>query len=381
MKRPNLVVVHRTEITSACIPLSEKLADHHAILQGYLDTHVTRNHSKRTIDSEQQFLKGWFEGFMVQDDQHPDGERSLMIWEAMTPVLGRQRIIEFSKGLITSEFKPRTVNTYLGKLRRLFQYVLDNPYIPGNEVQLIITKYGRIEQPVKEYDYPVHILDPEDEGFVLTGKQLTQFYDFIRKEYISHNPKKLTASRDYTMIVLAGESGLRANEILNLDALKPHRDIFYEHNCIQTRHGKGVKGSGKRIRKTIFTPLAQATLHVYEEQIRPNFANAKSNPALFLSESGERISYQAMWRSLHVIVCEARKAGLELPHSLAWHSLRKSFATNFMEQNPDKIWVLMDMMGHRNPSTLHCYVKHSRSYYDRVIDSIVKNLIPNTTNA
>jgi hypothetical protein len=37
MKRPNLVVVHRTEITSACIPLSEKLADHHAILQGYLD--------------------------------------------------------------------------------------------------------------------------------------------------------------------------------------------------------------------------------------------------------------------------------------------------------------------------------------------------------
>ncbi|AUB42508.1 Site-specific recombinase XerD [Nostoc flagelliforme CCNUN1] len=282
MKRPNLVVVHRTEITSACIPLSEKLADHHAILQGYLDTHVTRNHSKRTIDSEQQFLKGWFEGFMVQDDQHPDGERSLMIWEAMTPVLGRQRIIEFSKGLITSEFKPRTVNTYLGKLRRLFQYVLDNPYIPGNEVQLIITKYGRIEQPVKEYDYPVHILDPEDEGFVLTGKQLTQFYDFIRKEYISHNPKKLTASRDYTMIVLAGESGLRANEILNLDALKPHRDIFYEHNCIQTRHGKGVKGSGKRIRKTIFTPLAQATLHVYEEQIRPNFPNAEPLEAFVL---------------------------------------------------------------------------------------------------
>lgn len=379
MNRPHLAVVHRIDVACACISFSQKLADHHAILQGYLDTHTTRNHSDITIEAERRYLKGWFANFMVKDDSHPDGERQLLIWEAMMPVVGRQRIVEFSKGLVNLGLKPRTVNGYLGQLKRFFHYVFEYPYIPSDEVQLITAKYGPIEQPVLEYDYPVHVLDQEEEGFVLTGKRLTQFYDFIRTEYISRNQKKLPVSRDYTMIVLAGESGLRANEILCLDALKPHRDLFYEQSRIQTRFGKGTKGSGKRVRKTIFTPFAQATMRVYEERIRLNFPNAKSNPALFLTESGDRISYKTMWHSLHNLGKEARTAGLELPPKLSWHSLRKSFATNFMEKYPDKVWVLMDMMGHLNPSTLHRYVKHSRSYYDQAVDSIINELIPSTT--
>ena len=379
MTRPQLALVHNVEIVSTPIPFSQLLADHHAILQGYLDTHITRNHSDITIERERSFLIGWFESFMMQDDNHPDGERQLFVWEAMLPVLGRQRIIGFSKGLVEAGLKPRTVQTYLGSLRRLFQYVLEFPYIPATEVQSIVSKYGRLEQPVLEYDYPVHVLDQEEEGFVLTGEQLLRFYDFVRLEYIGHNQKKLPASRDYTMIVVAGESGLRADEIRHLDALGPHRDLFYEHNSIQTRYGKGTKGSGKRVRKTIFTPFAQDTMHIYEERIRPNFPNAKTDPALFLTESGERMSYKAMWHNLHSIVEEARKAGLEVPPKLSWHSLRKSFATNFLEQHPDRPWVLMDLLGHLNPSTLHRYVKHSRTYYEQAIDEIVGAMVAEAT--
>jgi site-specific recombinase XerD len=367
MTRPQLALVHNVNTVSTPIPFSQQLADHRAILQGYLDTHITRNHCDYTLESERRFLVGWFESFMMLDDTHPDGERQLFVWEAMVPVLGRQRIIGFSKGLVEAGLKPRTVQSYLGSLRRLFQYVLEYPYIPGTQVQSIVSTYGRLEQPVLEYDYPVHVLDPEEEGFVLTGEQLLRFYDFVRLEYIGRNQKKFPASRDYTMIVAAGESGLRADEIRHLDALGPHRDLFYEQNCIQTRHGKGTKGSGKRVRKTIFTPFAQATMRVYEERIRPNFPNAKTDPALFLTESGERISYKAMWHNLHCIVEAARKAGLEVPPKLSWHSLRKSFATNFMEQHPDRPWVLMDLLGHLNPSTLHRYVKHSRAYYEQAI--------------
>lgn len=379
MTRPQLALVHNVEIASTPIPFSQLLADHHAILQGYLDTHITRNHSDITIERERSFLIGWFESFVMQDDNHPRGERQLFVWEAMLPVLGRQRIIGFSKGLVDAGLKPRTVQTYLGSLRRLFQYVLEYPYIPGTEVQSIVSKYGRLEQSVLEYDYPVHVLDQEEEGFVLTGEQLLRFYDFVRLEYIGHNQKKLPASRDYTMIVVAGESGLRADEIRHLDALGPHRDLFYEQNCLQTRHGKGTKGSGKRVRKTIFTPFAQDTMRIYEERIRPHFPNAKTDPALFLTESGERTSYKAMWHNLHSIVEEARKAGLEVPPKLSWHSLRKSFATNFMEQHPDRPWVLMDLLGHLNPSTLHRYVKHSRTYYEQAIDEIVGAMVAEAT--
>ncbi len=212
MTRPQLALVHNVEVVSTPISFSQLLADHHAIVQGYLDTHITRNHSDYTIESERRFLVGWFESFMMPDNSHPDGERQLFVWEAMVPVLGRQRIIGFSKGLVDAGLKPRTVQGYLGFLRRLFQYVLEFPYIPGTEVQSIVSKYGRLEQPVLEYDYPVHVLDQEEEGFVLTGEQLLRFYDFVRLEYIGHNQKKLPASRDYTMIVVAGESGLRAEK-------------------------------------------------------------------------------------------------------------------------------------------------------------------------
>jgi site-specific recombinase XerD len=379
MSHPKLALVQNLEGYSTPVPFSQMLADHHALLQGYLDTHITRNHSDRTIESERRFLLGWFESFVAQDDGHPDGQRQLLVWEAMEPVQGRQRIVAFSKGLVDAGLKPRTVHGYLGSLRRLFEYILEYPYIPGAQVQSIVAKYGRLEQPVLEYDYPVHTLDQDEEGFVLTGDQLLQFYDFVRLEHIGSNQKKLPASRDYTMIVVAGESGLRADEILHLDALGPHRDLFYERNRIQTRHGKGTRGSGKRVRKTIFTPFAQATVRVYEEQIRPNFPNAKTNPALFLTESGERISYKAMWHNLHVITEAARKAGLEMPPQLSWHSLRKSFATNFMEQHPDRPWVLMDLMGHLNPSTLHRYVLHSRAYYDQAIEDIVGAMVAEVT--
>ena len=379
MSRPQLALVQNLEVVSAPVPFSQMLSDHNALLQGYLDTHVTRNHSDRTIESERRFLTGWFESFVAQDDDHPNGERQLFLWEAMEPVLGRQRIVAFGKGLVDAGLKPRTVQSYLGYLRRLFQYILEYPYVPGPEGQSIVAKYGRIEQPVLEYDYPVHVLDQEEEGFVLTGERLLRFYDFVRLDYIGHNQKKLPASRDYTMIVVAAESGLRADEIRHLDALGRHRDLFYEQNCIQTRHGKGTKGSGKRVRKTIFTPFAQDTVRVYEERIRPSFPNAKTDAALFLTESGERASYKAMWHNLDVIAEEARRAGLEIPPKLSWHSLRKSFATNFMEQHPDRPWVLMDLLGHLNPSTLHRYVKHSRAYYDQAIEDIVGAMVAEAT--
>ncbi len=58
MSRPNLSVVHCIKPLSEPIPFSEKLADHHAILRGYLDTHITRNHSNSTIYGEEHFLQG-----------------------------------------------------------------------------------------------------------------------------------------------------------------------------------------------------------------------------------------------------------------------------------------------------------------------------------
>jgi integrase len=305
----------------------------------------------------------------------------------MEPVVGRERIVAFSKGLIKAELEVGTVTTYMGSLRRLFGYVLAFPYIPkivgagsnnGAPPPSIVAKYGPIEQPVLEYDYPHHVIDPEEEGLTLTGEKLVEFYNFVRFEYIGKKPKKLAVSRDYTAIVIAGEGGLRVDELRHLDAFGARQDLFFEGGRIQTRFGKAAKGSGKRVRKTIFTPFAQATVHAYLRDIRPHFPNANSDPALFLSNKGSRISYGAMWSNLQGIAAAAREAGFVFPSRFGHHSLRKSFATNFLQQNPDQFWVLMDMMGHMDPSTLYRYLKYSRSHYDRIQDQILAELCPAT---
>src|SRR5260221_4322622 len=155
MSRPQLALVQNLEVSSPAVPFSQMLADHHAILQGYLDTHVTRNHSDRTIESERRFLTGWFESFVLQDDDHPDGERQLLLWEAMEPAQGRQRVVAFSKGLVDVGLKQRTVQGYLGFLRRLFQYVLDYPFIPGSMDHTIVYHYDCFEHNSLAHVYPV----------------------------------------------------------------------------------------------------------------------------------------------------------------------------------------------------------------------------------
>lgn len=379
MAAAKLTLIKNAPIFTPPISFQGRLEDHNAIINSYIDTLYARNFSLSTITTLKKFLFGWFANLYVIDETHPDGRRQLLVWEAMAPVVGRQHILAFSKGLICSGLKVRTVILYLGYLRRFFEYVLEFPYVPNKQAQYIAPKYGPIEQPITEYDYPAHVIDPEPEGFPLTLKELVEFYDFVRSVYIPRSQKEFSAARDYSMIVIAGESGLRADEIIHLDVAGPQRDLFYERGRIQTRFAKGTRGSGKRTRKTIFTPFAQATTLHYEEKIRPRFLNSDMRLALYLSERGERLSYSAMWRNLKRIVEEARREGLNLPPEFCWHDLRRTFATLFAEKYPERMWLLMDMLGHLNPGTLRRYVKHRREYYEKSLDLVLNDMIPDSS--
>lgn len=293
----------------------------------------------------------------------------------MEPVRGRQRIIEYNNGLCTLGLRPTTRRNYLGILRRLFEYVLEWPYIPVS-LESIHSKYGPLEQPVLKYDYPVHSVEQELEGCALTGDALLNFYYFIKAEFIPRQQKKLVASRDYVIAVLAGESGLRPDELRNLDAYGPKCDLYFEEGVIQTRFGKGTRGSGKRVRKTRFTDIAQATTRPYLERIRPHFLNAETDPALFLGETGNRISYSAMARNFKRIVEAAIEAGLDIPPDMSLYDLRRSFATNIVEEDPGRIWEAMALLGHSNPSTINRYLRLKKNHLLETRARVVQRLLP-----
>lgn len=337
----------------------EMQLDHDRILQNHRDTFITRGLSPRTIQGDFDFIRRWFEKIRLRDEI---GERQIYIWEVMNLGDGRQRIRDFLLALSTVEddnlecVRAATARAYAGKLERLFIRTLECPYIVG--LQTISSKYGAIKNPFLGVEYPLHSRDIlRSERFFLTPEQILALLVFVREIYPHLTRRVSTAGRLYTILMLITETGLRSIEIRNLDALGADRDLFYHKRLIQTRHGKAYNSSGPQTRVMPLTEAALITLQQYEREIRPHFRNHLDEPALFLSSRGIRLPYITMQGSFNRLIEAARKFGLDLPPQLTLHDLRASFATNYLEANPDQFWELMELLGHVSPSSTRLYIR------------------------
>ncbi len=353
---------------------TEAFTHHHELLEGFFQSHRIRNHSNRTLMRTQSFLKGWF-------DNYGDGTRSLYTWEAMKPIEGRKRIVAYGKILLDSEITNHTIRSYLGILRSYFQYVLEHPYVSleksGSLNSLktpcqIQALYGPIEQPISEYDIPQHSFDSSEtrQGIPLDPEKLYDFYSVIKNHYLTTDQFCHIRARNYSMLVLAGESGLRADELNHLEIKK---DLFFESKKLQTRFAKATNGSGKRARITLFTPLARDTIKFYLSQHRPYLFGAKESDFLFPSRSkNQHITYSTMAEVLQELVKIANQNGVPVANHFGWHWLRRIFATRFIEKFPNQLSVLMSLMGHSSPSTIHAYIHHSQAWMDQRIQEVME---------
>jgi integrase len=280
----------------------------------------------------------------------------------MKPFEGRQRIKEFLLTLSAVDddnkvcLRSTTVRAYATQLERLFISTLASPFIDG--LQTISAKYGPIENPFTGVEYPLHSRDIlRAEKFFLTPEQILELLVFLLEVYPGLTNRNSTVGRLYTIVMLITETGMRSIEILNLDALGEDRDIFYNKRVIQTRYGKGCNSSGPQTRLMPLTDPALVTLMQYEREVRPRFRNHLVEPALFLTLKGERLSYSTLQDTFSRFIKVARKAGVNLPPKLTLHDLRASFATNYIEANPNQLWELMELLGHVSPSSTCLYIR------------------------
>ncbi|MEK6282511.1 MAG: site-specific integrase [Acidobacteriota bacterium] len=337
----------------------EMLRDHKQILQNYFDAFITRGLSPRTIEVQQRFVEHWFEKIRVFD---VNGERQIFLWEVMNRFEGRLRIKEFLMTLSTVDedgqpcLRATTVRAYASFLERLFVRTLNAPYITG--IETISSKYGPIENPFTGVEYPVHSRDLlRSERFFVTQEQILKLLVFLREVYPGLINKNLTVARLYAVVMLITETGMRSIEVLNLNALGDDRDIFYSKKVIQTRFGKGHNSSGAQTRVIPLTHRSQITLMEYERVVRPQFRNQSNEPSLFLTLKGTRLSYGTLRDGFSRLIVAARNHGVDLPPKLTIHDLRASFATNFLEENPEKFWRLMELLGHVSPSSTCLYIR------------------------
>lgn len=343
-------------------------AHHRQLLESYLQSHVTRNHSPRTITEVRRMLEGWFEEYGCE-------ARPLYIWEAMEPMLGRQRIVRYGKALIEIQLENSTIRSYLGRLRDFFSYVLEHPVVFDGELPHRITDlYGSIEQPVSEFDCPQHCYDGEQRGIPLDPERLYDFYGILRDKYIlavGNTDTTNIRARNYSIAVIAGESGLRIDEIAHLEISK---DLFFESKKLQTRHAKGTQGSGKRSRPALFTPLARDTIQYYLKHHRPKIAGATQSDILFITRTGKEMTYASLQRILKNMVKCAQDNDFPVMDHFSWHWFRRIFATRFIERFPDRLHVLINLLGHVTPNTVHNYIRHSEAWSDRKMQETLERI-------
>jgi site-specific recombinase XerD len=147
--------------------------------------------------------------------------------------------------------------------------------------------------------------------------------------------------RDRALFELAYASGLRAEELVDLDM--PSVDFDGEEVRVE---GKGSK--------TRIVPTGEPALVAvarYLERGRPALAAGDGEPALFLSKSGRRLSTSDVRRRLRVWSRQAALQGGVSPHAL-----RHSFATHLLEGGAD-LRAIQELLGHASISTTQIYTR------------------------
>ena len=159
--------------------------------------------------------------------------------------------------------------------------------------------------------------------------------------------------RDYCIMMIFLNCGLRISELVNLNLSSLNEDIL-------TVTGKGNK------QRTLY--LNASCLHVieqYKEKERNRYVTEYNKDVLFLSQKRTRISA----RTVQLIVGEINeKSGLHKAH-LTPHKLRHSAAT-LLYKTCNDIRKLQYILGHQNVSTTQIYTHLDN---DEIRETMINN--------
>lgn len=145
--------------------------------------------------------------------------------------------------------------------------------------------------------------------------------------------------RNYCIIALMLDSGLRQSEVCNLR----YKDFDFK-NCIIK-----VKGKGNKERFVAFGETTSSFINKYIKECPYD-----TKEYLFFTSSGDVLTPNAIKRLIY-------KINLKLPFEVSSHKLRHNFATNYiLDQYKEKgdvdIYRLKSLMGHSDIETTENYL-------------------------
>jgi integrase/recombinase XerC/integrase/recombinase XerD len=231
--------------------------------------------------------------------------------------VGHRDVRRYASGLSAQGSAPATVARKLASLRSLFDFLVRSERLPQNPANLVAG-------PKRGSSLPK----------VLTREQMDSL--------LSRIPARTELEmRDRAMLELAYACGLRCEEIVNLDT----GSVDFDSEQLR------VRGKGNKERILPMGEMAQRSLERWLQRGRPALVGHASEPALFVSKTGRRLSNSDVTRRLSLWVKNAALAVGASPHAL-----RHSFATHLLEGGAD-LRSIQELLGHSSISTTQIYTR------------------------
>ncbi|MCC5826781.1 tyrosine recombinase XerC [Alkalimonas sp.] len=273
-----------------------------------------RNYSQATLNSYRQQLQVIGSKLPVQHWQ-----------DVSQAMLQRLLMQDFQQGLA-----PRSLALRAASLRSLFRFLqAQNPQALNPAQHLKVPKAPKTLPKQLDVDQIRQLLDAE--------------------------PEDLLGYRDRAMLELFYSSGLRLEELVNINL----PDINWSEQQLRVRG----KGSKERI-----VPIGRFAIKALKTwlQHRPELTGPtlpeQDKQALFLSAQHRRISTRQVRERVQ------RWAKLQgLPQSLHPHMLRHSFASHLLESSGD-LRAVQELLGHANLSTTQVYTHLDFQHLAKVYD-------------
>jgi site-specific recombinase XerD len=226
----------------------------------------------------------------------------------------RINIIEFINFLATKKASAETRKRKLATIRGFLKFLKDNQIIFGNPADTI-------EGPIREEREPTILLKTEYKALL---------------QVAGENP------RDFAIVMLFLQTGLRVSELVNLKL----EEVDFASRELTVRQGKG--------RKDRVVPLvgqASAALEAYLA-VRDD---ASEYDNVFLARNGTSMDQRTV---RYRIKKYYKEAGIKKKASV--HTLRHTFATHQIH-NDLKLNQLKEVLGHRQMETTYKYVHLDRT--------------------
>ena len=279
----------------------------------------------------------------------------------------------FEEYLTINGYRPRTIESYRDNLRLFRNWLFtetDTPEIDGvTKIEIsdyVLTLYQKglaastISHKVSYLKNFFKVLYNENKQYhnpasqisvpkvprrlprtFLSEQEITQVFEYV--EYITKDLSLTTQNearliRDWAILELAYSSGLRRNELRQLNL----GELNFSDAMVFIQDGKGGKSR--------LIPMGEKALFVltlYIEKARPLLKPACER--VFVNGNGTTFSPKNLGRGAVQLI---RKAGITKPITL--HGLRHSCATHLLNNGAD-IRYVQELLGHSDLSTTQVY--------------------------